>query len=195
MTRGKPSVIENHPSKAQIDALLAAGTPLQDVAREFPDVSVHSLSRYRRRSQRVTAASGDSLENQIAVWLQRSEELYQASAASLDFRAQGQAIAGALRTLEIAHKNQNRMEEKAMAARDLPTDGSPISAEEAAKFGDYMDFVIAEAGRTNYASVEVRTLALQLAVTKNPELMAVCLRLAEDPALLSQTLILMRGAA
>ena len=199
MSRGNKCSICTGENVAQINAMLESGLKLKDVALQVPGLSLYALSRHKRNclevAPAITNGSADPLEQQIGVWLQRSEELWLAGGASLDLRSQGQAISSAFRALEFARKNQERMEEKATAARDLPTDISKWTPEEAHKHLEFMDWMIAEAAHTSYATPDVRVASLVIAMTKNSELLNVAQRLADDPAMLVTVQTLMKGAA
>jgi hypothetical protein len=199
MSRGKPCTICTGENVSQVNALLASGIKQKDIAAQFPGMSAFAISRHKRNCLEVapppTNSSADPLEQQIGLWLQRSEELYLAGGANLDLRSQGQAISSAFRALEFSRKNQDRTDEKIAANRALPTDGSALTPEEAAKMRDYLDSIIEAASKTSYACPEVRMMGLELAMAKNPELLPVFQRLADDPALVVTVQNLMRGAA
>jgi hypothetical protein len=122
MSKGRVCSICTHTDRGQIDGLLAASVRLKDIAAQIPGLSPYALSRHKRNCLATATASptGDnaSLEAQISVWLQRSEDLYHAGAINLDLRSQAQALTSALRCLEVTRKNQERAqaeEEKEVA--------------------------------------------------------------------------------
>ncbi len=145
MSRGKACSICTHPDRAQIDGLIAAGIKLKDIATQVAGVSAFALSRHRRNClavQSAVAAEGDN-ESQLALWVQRANDLYIASGAALDLRGQSAAISAAFRAMEFRFKHQERLQEQ--AARDLPHDPALWTSEEAGKFLAWLDSIVAEA--------------------------------------------------
>lgn len=176
--------------------MLESGLKLKDVAAQFSGVSLHALTRHRRKCLAVPLADGtEALEQHLNRWLARSEQLFQAGGLTADLRSQAAAIGSALRTLEHVAKNQTRLQEQAQAQRDLPTDGSSLTPDEAAKMRAYMDWIIEEGSKTLYASTEVRIMGLNVQMQRIPDLLPVFQKLADDPTLLAATQNLMKGAA
>jgi hypothetical protein len=99
--------------------------------------------------------------------------------------------------LDSALKNVNDLERLAeQVARDFPTDGkSSLIGDEAGRMAEYLDSIIIEAGRIHYAGREVKLLGLGVQMEKNPELLPVFQRIADDPTLLVTVQNLMKGAA
>jgi hypothetical protein len=114
MSKGRTCTICTGENVAQVNALLAANVRLKDIASQT-GVSKFALSRHRRNCLAPVSAlqTGEiaSLENQLDTWMARCEELWNAGAATLDLKSQGQALQQAFRCLEVARKNQERAAE------------------------------------------------------------------------------------
>ena len=144
MSRGKVCSICASPDRGQIDALMASGIRLKEIAAQIPGISPFALSRHKRNCLTPAPAppTGNSVdaESQLALWIQRADDLYNASGAALDLRGQSAAIAAAFRAMEFQLKHQERLHEQAV--RDLPRDSRLWTEDEAAKFLDWMDSIV-----------------------------------------------------
>jgi hypothetical protein len=122
VSRGRQGSIENHPNKAQIDALLATEIPLKDIAAQIPDLSVHALSRYKRKNllPPVANGTGDSLEAQAAMWRERADHLWHQATIDQDSRAMAQAVAAGLRSVELQARQEKNEEAKPETGDEKP---------------------------------------------------------------------------
>jgi hypothetical protein len=191
MSRGQKCSICSGENVGQINALLASGIKLKDIAAQVPGLSPYALSRHKRNCLQVvppaTNGTGDALEAQIDIWLRRSEELYLAGGASLDLRAQAQSISNAFRALEFARKNQERIEEKAV--RDLPPSANNWTEEESGKMIAFLDSIIREFGRTPDASPRLRLMGMESELEKRNdgyEVLGLFQQVLKDAALLAK---------
>jgi hypothetical protein len=162
-----------------INAMLASGTKLKDIAAQVAGISPYSLSRHRNNclaQPSITDVDSDSLERQAQEWAQRSADLYHASQASLDLRSQASAIAGGVRTLEVRLRHREKLQEEPV--RELPDDCHQWTEEQAAQFRDYIDHVIAKAEQMPQAE---DLFAVKQAERKAPDLHEIFVKLQENP--------------
>jgi|ERR1700722_9714775 len=179
--------IEDHASRAQIDALLAAGVSLKDIVQQVPDLNLSALRRYRKKLALLPPPDDESLESQLAKWTGRANDLYIASAATLDLRGQAAAVGAGFRALEFALRNQKTVQEQ--AARDLPLllDGE-FSSEDSARFVAFCDSVIENTARREGLGAGARWLGMQPTIEKRSDskhVLDLFQRLLDDPTLLT----------
>jgi hypothetical protein len=178
--------IENHPSKMQIDALLAAGVALKDILAQVPDLTLSALRRYRK-NQNLLPPPDPSLEGQLGLWTKRADDLYTASAATLDLRGQASAVAAGFRALEFALRNQKTVQEQAAKDLPLPLDGE-FSPEDSARFIAFCDSVIESTTKREGIGPGARWLGMQPSIEKRSDskhVLDLFQRLLDDPALLT----------
>jgi hypothetical protein len=174
VSRGKPCTICQHTARPAIDALLTTGQKLKAVAAQFPNLSIHSLTRHRKNclglfaTGEAATTDADSLQEKCKLWLERADSLFVASGAALDLRGQRDAIAAAFRALEFRFKHEERLAEQQL--RELPDDPSQFSEEEALRMVAYLDGAVAKASKTSYATPDVRWLNVKVVLGKRPEL-------------------------
>jgi hypothetical protein len=180
MARGKACSICTGENVSQVNALIASGIKLKEIATHIPGLSVYALSRHKRncRTPGSAAPIAESVdaEAQLKLWVQRADDLYNASGAALDLRGQSAAISAAFRAMEFRFKHQERMEEQ--VARDLPSDPEAWTGQEREKMRSYLDEIIHDVARTPFASPEAILLA------EKPETLRMFATIARDPALL-----------
>jgi hypothetical protein len=82
----------SHPNCAEIDSLLDGHAFKKDIAKQFPGVSVHALSRHGRGLCRA-----DSLDVEETKWAARLEKTFQQAVTDADVRGQQQVASTALR--------------------------------------------------------------------------------------------------
>ena len=128
-------------------------------------------------------ADGDSLEQQLAVWTERADQMWLSSSALLDSKGQLASISAAIRGLQFSIKNRDRMQE---VERELPSDSRQWTEKEGAAFRAWADDVVGSCREMPHAPTEARRLGLELELEleKNPALLPVFQRIAHDPAFL-----------
>jgi hypothetical protein len=184
MTRGRVCSICTSSERSSIDGQLLAGLRLKDVAASM-GLSAYSLSRHRRNCLTAPFARNNDDSQEIARWLLRAEEIYQASTINGDVRGMVASLTAALRSLEVRAKAKER--EREQVSRDLP-DVNGWTGEEAARFRAWMDVQIAEAAATPYASLDAKMLDLSIKLEERSdghELMNLFQEVAQNPELLT----------
>jgi hypothetical protein len=163
-----------HAERPAIDALLTTGAKLKGVAAQFPEVSIHALTRHRRKCLGLSATGvlapiddPESLQSKISLWLQRADDLYVNSGANMDLRGQRDAIAAAFRALEFRFKHEERLAER---EREVLGNLNQWTEEECTRLRSYLDKAISDASKTNYATPDVRWLNVKIVLEKRPEL-------------------------
>jgi hypothetical protein len=152
MAHGRSCSICADPNRGQVDALIASGARLKDVAANT-GLSAYSLSRHRRNCLAAApSATNDDDSQEVARWLGRAEQIFQASTINGDVRGMVASLTAALRSLEVRAKAKER--EREQVSRDLPTTGSALTPDMAVKMGDYLDSLIEAASKMNYAGHE-----------------------------------------
>jgi hypothetical protein len=141
VSRGKPCTICTGENTAQVNSLIASGIKLKDIAAQT-GASPYALSRHKRNCLTPTATTPTG-DGALALWLQRADDLYNASGAALDLRGQAQAITTAFRALEIKRKHEEKTQEQ--EARELPTDTRLWTDDEGDKFRAWLDALICNA--------------------------------------------------
>jgi hypothetical protein len=112
VSRGKPCSICSSENVSQVNALLASGIRLKDIAAQIPGLSPYALSRHKRRCLAVAQSANSDGKSQLALWIQRADDLYLASGAALDLRGQSAAITAAFRAMEFKWKHDERLQEQ-----------------------------------------------------------------------------------
>jgi hypothetical protein len=184
MSRGRVCSICASREKPSIDGQLLAGVRLKDIATSM-GLSAYSLSRHRRNCLTAPLARNNDDSQEIARWLLRAEEIYQASTINGDVRGMVASLTAALRSLEVRAKAKER--EREQVSRDLP-DVNGWTGEEAARFRAWMDVQIAEAAATPYASLDAKMLDLSIKLEERSdghELMNLFQEVAQNPEFLT----------
>jgi predicted transcriptional regulator len=108
------------PNVATIDDLLDGGASQKDVAQQF-QVSRFAVSRHARHGKRVPVtpeSDDDSLEARAILWRERADHLWHQATADADCRAMAQAVSAGLRSVELAHRQEQRAAESAPETED-----------------------------------------------------------------------------
>jgi hypothetical protein len=130
-----------HPDREALDAAILTGSrTLKDIAQEFT-VDPSCLSRHRRLHLAPPEPPAPiTVEEEIRVWMARSEDLWNLAAANADVRGLAQALAQGLKGLEFSLRRKE--ETAAQKQRELPHDLTAWSEEEKARFRSYLDWVL-----------------------------------------------------
>jgi hypothetical protein len=134
-----------HLRRADLDArILAGGETFKALAQEFA-VDPSCLSRHSRKHlQALETAAPVTVEEEIRVWMARSEELWNLAATNADVRGLAQALAQGLRGLEFSLKRKEEVKEQ--AARELPHELNQWTEAERTRMQKYLDWVMTSAG-------------------------------------------------
>jgi hypothetical protein len=95
-----------------VNALLASGIKLKDIAAQILGLSPYALSRHKRNCLAVAQPANGDGESQLDLWIQRADDLYLASGAALDLRGQSAAITAAFRAMDFKWKHDERLQEQ-----------------------------------------------------------------------------------
>ncbi len=162
----------SHPNCAEIDSLLDGHAFKKDIAKQFPGVSVHALSRHGRGLCRA-----DSLDVEETKWAARLEKTFQQAVTDADVRGQQQVASTALRHV------RERKAAKAKAAKAA----SDADSEGKISIGD-LDSMVALLTQTEPDPVDAPKIkaALNRARALNrPDMESIFLRAWENPAFAS----------
>jgi len=130
-----------HPQSGELDAaLLAKSATLKDLAAVY-GISVFSLSRHKARHLLASPSPDSPLttKEEIRVWLNRAEELWNLAGANGDLRGLATALQHGLRSLEFQIRQKAEIQSQETSNLSLGPDPHLWSEDQAAAFRAYLD--------------------------------------------------------
>ena len=120
MRNGRPSVIEQHPRRVEIEAAIISGTGYGTFSKLYPEITKAAFYRYRRdklngQVRQITpvrlTTSGDDLIEELNRIKHETHEIYEIAKESKDWRIALMALDKQTKQIEVFADMMLRVEE------------------------------------------------------------------------------------
>jgi len=123
----RPSIIDNHPSRAEIEAAMVSGVGYGTVSKLYPEITKAAFYRHRKKmggGQKYLAPptitrSGDDLIAELNRIKQETHEIFEIAKSTKDYRIALSALDKQVRQIEVFADMMLRVEELRRASGDV----------------------------------------------------------------------------